>query len=209
MNGVAMNHVKSFLDNMAHLLTSMDQGPVDRLVRLLMRLRDDGGRVFVLGLGGSAGNASHATADLRRLAGIAAFCPTDNISEFSAAINDDGWDDCLAVMLSTARLGPADLLLIFSVGGGDTSRGVSVPLVSACRYAKAQRTTVVSVIGRMEGAVVPLSDEVICVSGGNPATLTMHAEAAQAVIWHLLVCDPRLRRRLGHWEAILETSSLP
>ena len=204
-----MTHVRAFLDEMASLLTSLDQGPVDRLVELLVRVRDRGGRVFVLGLGGSASNASHAAADLRRLAQVDAFCPTDNVSEFSAAVNDDGWDDSLAVMLGTARLGPEDLLLVLSVGGGDVERGVSVPLVNACRYGRTRGARVVSVLGRTGGAVVGYSDEVIHAGGVNPATLTMHAEAAQAVIWHLLVCDPRLRRRAGHWETLLETSRLP
>jgi D-sedoheptulose 7-phosphate isomerase len=204
-----MNHVGEFLDTMAALLTRMDHGPLDRLVRLLARRRDDGGRVFVLGLGGSAGNASHAAADLRRLAGIDAFCPTDNVSEFSAAVNDDGWDDSLAVMLSTARLGPADLLLVFSVGGGDCRRQVSVPLVTACRLARLRGAAVVSVVGRPDGDVVPLSDEVILVQSQHPGLLTMHAEAAQAVVWHLLVCDPRLARRRGHWEALLDAGRLP
>lgn len=203
-----MTHVRSFLDEMAQLLAGMNPHPVDRLVQRLVALRDAGGRVFVLGLGGSAGNASHATADLRRLASIEALCPTDNVSEFSAAINDDGWDDCLVVMLRTARLGPGDLLLVLSVGGGDLDRRVSVPLVNACRYGRAQGASVVSILGRTEGAVVPLSDEVIHTAGPNPASLTTHAEAAQAVIWHLLVCDPRLRRRAGHWETLLETSGL-
>jgi D-sedoheptulose 7-phosphate isomerase len=204
-----MTHVRAFLDDMAALLTGLDPGPVDRLVSRLAGVRDRGGRVFVLGLGGSASNASHAAADLRRLAQVDAFCPTDNVSEFSAAINDDGWDDSLAVMLSTARLGHDDLLLVFSVGGGDVERGVSVPLVNACRLARARGAAVVSVLGRTEGAVVAYSDEVIHAGGVNPATLTMHAEAAQAVVWHLLVCDPRLRRRAGHWETLLETSGLP
>jgi D-sedoheptulose 7-phosphate isomerase len=204
-----VTHARAFLDEMAALLTGLDQGPIDRLVDRLVQVRDQGGRVFVLGLGGSASNASHAAADLRRLAQVDAFCPTDNVSEFSAAVNDDGWDDSLAVMLTTARLGPADLLLVFSVGGGDVARGVSVPLVHACRYGQARGASVVSVLGRVEGAVVRYCDEVIHAGGINPATLTMHAEAAQAVVWHLLVCDPRLRRRAGHWESLLETSGLP
>jgi D-sedoheptulose 7-phosphate isomerase len=204
-----VTHVRVFLDEMASLLTGLDQEPVDRLVGRLVEVREIGGRVFVLGLGGSASNASHAAADLRRLAQIDAFCPTDNVSEFSAAVNDDGWDDSLAVMLATARLGPDDLLLVFSVGGGDLARRVSVPLVHACRYGKARGAAIVSVLGRGEGAVIEYSDDVILAGGVNPATLTMHAEAAQAVIWHLLVCDPRLRRRAGHWETLLETSGLP
>jgi D-sedoheptulose 7-phosphate isomerase len=203
-----VTHVRRFLDEMAALLTGLDQGPLDHLVDLLVRVRGAGGRVFVLGLGGSASNASHAAADLRRLAAIDAFCPTDNVAEFSAAINDDGWADSLAVMLATARLGPEDLLLVFSVGGGDVARGVSVPLVNAGRYARSVGARVVSVLGRAEGAVAGYCDEVIHAGGINPATLTMHAEAAQAVVWHLLVCDPRLSRRAGHWETLLETSGL-
>jgi D-sedoheptulose 7-phosphate isomerase len=203
-----MNHVTAFLDDMTRLLADIDRAAVDRLVALLVKIRQENGRVFVLGLGGSAGNASHAAADLRRLTDIDAFCPTDNVSEFSAAVNDDGWDDCLAVMLRTAHLGAGDLVLVFSVGGGDLSRGVSVPLIRACQYGAARHSRVVSVVGRLEGAVVPLSDEVIHVTSGNPATMTMHAEAAQAVLWHLLICDPRLSRRPGHWEKILETSRI-
>jgi len=204
-----VSHVTAFLDDMGRLLGNIDQAAVDRLVALLASVRQENGRVFVLGLGGSAGNASHAAADLRRLAGVDAYCPTDNVNEFSAAINDDGWEDCLAVMLRTAHLGPGDLVIVFSVGGGDLGRGVSVPLVRACQYGAARGSRVVSVVGRREGAVVPLSDVVIHVTSGNSATLTMHAEAAQAVLWHLLVCDPRLRQRPGHWEKLLETSRVP
>jgi D-sedoheptulose 7-phosphate isomerase len=195
------DHVDTFLEETARIALSLDRDAVRGLVEVLGTLRAAGGRLFILGLGGSAANASHAAADLRRLAGIECWCPLDNASELTAAINDDGWDDALVQLLRTSQLGGNDAVLVLSVGGGDRERSISVPLINAMAYAKRQRARVLGIVGRDGGATARMADTYVLVPQPSTSTVTMHTEAFQAVLWHLLVCHPALALRLGTWES--------
>jgi D-sedoheptulose 7-phosphate isomerase len=196
------DHVDRFLAETAHLAATLDREPVRRLIERLVALRARRGRLFIVGFGGSAGNAGHAVADLRRLAGVDCLCPLDNVSDLTAAINDDGWDQCLVSCLRNAGMRRGDGLLILSVGGGDVRRDISTPLVRAAEHAAANGNDVFSVVGRADGDVVGLCDVAIVVPTPATDTITMHSEIFQSIIWHLLVSDPRLATRRGVWETI-------
>jgi D-sedoheptulose 7-phosphate isomerase len=170
-------------------------------VTLLVALRKRGGRLFVLGVGGGAGNASHAVNDFRKICGFEAYTPTDNVSELTARINDDGWESSFANWLRVSRLGPRDLVLVFSVGGGDVERNVSANLVRALEHAKEVGATVCGVVGRDGGHTARVADACVIVPTVNPETLTPHAEAFQSLVWHLLVSHPALRTAAMKWEA--------
>lgn len=169
---------------------------------LLAETRGQGGRLFVLGVGGSAGNASHAVNDFRKLCGFEAYSPTDNVSELTARINDDGWDTAFAHWLRGSRLGPRDLVLVFSVGGGDAARNVSMNLVRALDYARSVGARTAAIVGRDGGHAGRVADACVLVPTVNPESVTPHAEAFQAVLWHLLVTHPRLQTAPGKWESL-------
>ena len=169
---------------------------------LLVDLRVGGGRLFLLGVGGSAGNASHAVNDFRKICEIETYAPTDNVSELTARINDDGWDTAFAHWLRGSRLGPRDVVGVLSVGGGDAERGISVNLIRALEYAKDVGARIFGIVGRTGGFTAKIADVCVIVPTVNPDTLTAHAEAFQAVVWHLLVAHPRLQAAPMKWESI-------
>ena len=194
-----MTHTTSFLAGTARIAELLDPAPIDAAVALLAGLR---GRLFVLGVGGGAAHASHAVNDFRKIAGIEAYTPTDNVAELTARINDDGWESAYAGWLEVSRLGPDDAVLVLSVGGGSVERNVSVNLVRALELARARRARIVGIVGRDGGHTAQVADVCILIPTVNAQTLTAHVEAFQAVVWHLIVSHPALRRREMKWESL-------
>jgi len=197
-----MSHVESYLDEAAAILARLDRAAIRKIVELLAALRDRQGRLFFLGVGGSAGNASHAVNDFRKIAGIEAYTPTDNVSELTARVNDDGWESVFARWLEVSRLSDRDLVFVFSVGGGDLERNVSPNLVRALQLAKERHATVCGVVGRDGGYTAKVADACVIVPTVNPATVTPHTESLQALVWHLLVSHPALQAAPMKWESV-------
>ncbi len=193
---------REYLAEIARIAQRLDPTAIERAVDLLAETRARGGRVFVLGVGGSAANASHAVNDFRKIAGLEAYAPTDNVSELTARINDDGWAGVFGEWLRVSRLGPQDLVFVLSVGGGDVQRNVSPNLVQAVQYAKERGARIVGIVGRSDGFTSQVADVCVIVPTVNPDRLTPHAEAFQAVLWHLMVSHPKLKRAETRWESL-------
>ncbi len=194
--------VERHLAEAAEILARLDRGAIRAVVDRLAEVRERGGRLFVLGIGGSAANASHAVNDFRKLCAIEAYAPTDNVSELTARINDDGWAAALAGWLAASRLCARDGLLVFSVGGGDEGRNVSPNLVEAIRAARRAGATVVGVVGRDGGYTARTADACVVIPTVSPDAVTPHTEAFQAVVWHLIVSHPRLKAAPTRWESL-------
>ena len=197
-----MGHAEAYLKEAAEILGRLDVGAIQKMVDLLVALRARRGRLFVLGVGGSAGNASHAVNDFRKICGIEAYTPVDNVSELTARVNDDGWESVFSRWLEVSRLAKDDLVFVLSVGGGDLERNVSPNLVRALQYAKQQGAAICGVVGRDGGYTAQVADACVIIPTVNPATVTPHAEAFQPVIWHLLVSHPALQAAPMKWESI-------
>jgi len=194
-----MSHTSEFLAETARICELIDGAEVEKICSHLVALRERGGRLFILGVGGSAANCSHAVNDFRKLCGIETYAPTDNVSELTARINDDGWDGVFAAWLKASRANAKDAILVFSVGGGDAERKVSVNLVVAIDYAKSLGMTVLGVVGRAGGHTKAAGDAVVVIPTVAPSRVTPHAEAFQAVIWHSLVSHPALQIQQTKW----------
>jgi len=197
-----MGHAETYLKEAAEILGRLDLAAIQKMVDLLVALRARRGRLFVLGVGGSAGNASHAVNDFRKICGIEAYTPVDNVSELTARVNDDGWESVFSRWLEVSRLAKDDLVFVLSVGGGDLERNVSPNLVRALQYAKQQGAAICGVVGRDGGYTAQVADACVIIPTVNPATVTPHAEAFQPVIWHLLVSHPALQAAPMKWESI-------
>jgi D-sedoheptulose 7-phosphate isomerase len=197
-----MSYTTGYLAEAVEILQRLDTAAIDRMVELLVALRERQGRLFVLGVGGSAANASHAVNDFRKIAQIEAYAPTDNVSELTARVNDDGWDTTFAMWLRGSRLNQNDMVLVLSVGGGDVERNISPNLVRALEYARSVGATICGIVGRSGGYTATVADACAIVPTVNPETVTPHAEAFQAVIWHLIVSHPSLRAAEMKWESV-------
>jgi len=197
-----MSFAREFLAEAGRIVEQLDPTAIDAVVALLVDTRARGGRLFILGVGGSAANASHAVNDFRKITGIEAYAPTDNVSELTARTNDEGWASVFEGWLRVSRLAANDLILVFSVGGGNVEKNVSPNLVAALRYAKGVGARVAGVVGRDGGYTATVADACVIVPTVNPAHVTPHAEAFQAVVWHLLVSDPRLKAAPTKWESV-------
>lgn len=197
-----MSYAAQHLKEAAEILSRLDVAACERCVAELRAARDRGGRLFILGVGGSAANASHAVNDFRKIAGFEAYAPTDNVSELTARTNDDGWTSVFAEWLRGSRLGPKDLILVLSVGGGSAEKNVSANLVAALRYAKEVKSRVIGIVGKDGGFTAQVADACVIVPTVNPQTITPHAEAFQAVIWHLWVSHPDLKLNATKWESV-------
>jgi D-sedoheptulose 7-phosphate isomerase len=200
-----MDYVAQYIWEATEILNLLDQSAIERTAHLLLELRQRSGRLFLLGVGGGAGHASHAVCDFRKIAQIEAYAPSDNVSELTARVNDDGWDTCYANWLRTSRLTEADMLFIFSVGGGDAKKNISVNLVRALEYAHDVGTTICGVIGRDGGFTAQVADACVLVPVVNSSTITPHTESFQAMIWHLLVSHPKLRIAKMKWESVQQS----
>src|SRR6516162_11472530 len=197
-----MTFTEQFLAEAGEILKRIDAAAVERVAQLLAHSRERGGRLFILGVGGSAANASHAVNDFRKICGFEAYAPTDNVSELTARTNDEGWSGVFESWLRTSRLKPEDALLIFSVGGGNVEKQVSTNLVGAIQYAKVVGAAVAGIVGRDGGFTGQSADACVIVPTVNPRHITPHAEAFQAVIWHLLVTHPALKQAETKWESV-------
>jgi D-sedoheptulose 7-phosphate isomerase len=197
-----MTFAEQFLAEVTEIAAQLDRDAIERMVVLLAETRARNGRLFILGVGGSAANASHAVNDFRKLAGIEAYAPTDNVAELTARTNDEGWESVFAAWLRASRLTANDTLLIFSVGGGDLARNVSPNLVRAVQYARDVGTVILGIVGRAEGFTAQMADVCVVVPAVNPQHVTPHSEAFQAVVWHLLVSHPTLHAAPTKWESL-------
>jgi D-sedoheptulose 7-phosphate isomerase len=194
-----MNHAESFFAAAGEICRSISSTQIEALVGELVALRERGGRLFLLGVGGSAGNCSHAVNDFRKLCGIEAYSPIDNVSELTARTNDEGWETVFAAWLETSNLNGKDAILVYSVGGGDAERGVSVNIVKAVDLARSRAAKVFGIVGRDSGHTARHGDIVIVIPPVAAAWVTPLSEAFQAVVWHCLVSHPALQRRATKW----------
>ena len=194
-----MNYAAKHLEEAAAIISKLDADAIERMAAALVELRDSGGRLFFLGVGGSAGNCSHAVNDFRKIVGIEAYAPTDNVSELTARTNDEGWDTVFAAWLRTSRLSPGDALFILSVGGGNLEKNISPNLVRALEYAKVVGAKIFGIVGRDGGYTARVGDHVVIVPTVNTENITPHTEAFQGVIWHLLVSHPALKTNQTKW----------
>ena len=190
-----------YLDEAVKIIEQLDRMAIENMTLQLIKLRENGGRLFLIGVGGGAGHASHAVNDFRKLAGIESYCPSDNVSELTARTNDEGWDTTYAAWLKASRICDKDMVCVFSVGGGDLERNISPNIVRAVHYAKEVGASVIGVLGRNGGYTASVADACVIVPTVNPAMVTPHTESFQALVWHLLVSDPRLQMMSNKWES--------
>ena len=191
-----------YLAEVGAIAGELDARVIDSMAEELARVRERGGRLFVLGVGGGAGHATHAVNDFRKLCDLESYTPTDNVSELSARINDEGWETAYSAWLRGSRLRREDALLVFSVGGGSREHGISLSIVEAVELAKEIGATVLGIVGKDDGATAQLADLCLVVPSPDPSRLTPHVEEFQAVVWHLLVSHPALAQRSGKWESV-------
>lgn len=197
-----MNYTHQHLTELTKIVAQLDEAAIERMVAFLADLGARDGRLFFLGVGGSAANCSHAVNDFRKIAGIEAYAPTDNVSELTARTNDDGWASVFVEWLKGSHLCNKDMLFIFSVGGGNLEKNVSPNLVAALQYAKQIGAQVLGIVGRDGGYTAKVADACVIIPTVNPETVAPHAEAFQAVIWHLMVSHPALKKAATKWESV-------
>jgi len=196
-----MSYSLVHLNESIEIIKKIDTESIERVVEILSTVKKDQGRIFFLGVGGSAGNCSHAVNDFRKIVEIESYAPTDNVSELTARANDEGWPSIFEPWLKLSKLNPKDLIFIFSVGGGNLEKNISPNLVNALKYAKTIGSKITGIVGRDGGFTAEVADEVILVPIVNSETITPHTEAFQAVIWHLLVSHPKLKANQTKWES--------
>lgn len=194
-----MNFIKNYLKETKLIIDQLNLQDISKIVQCIISARRKKGRIFFIGVGGSAANASHAVNDFRKLAGIECYTPTDNVSELSARTNDEGWDTVFESWLSTSRLNKKDLLFVFSVGGGDLKKNISPNIVRALRYAKLKQTKICGIVGKNGGYTKKLADACLCIPVQNIKNLTPHSEAFQAIIWHLIISHPKIKKFKTKW----------
>ncbi len=202
-----MDYTSQYLEEAIEILRRLDHDRIEAILAILLEARQRGGRVFFLGVGGGAGHASHAVNDFRKIADIECYAPTDNVSELTARINDEGWESSYRNWLRGSRLHERDVVFVFSVGGGDAARNISANLVSALRYARQLGAKICAVVGRDGGFAAQVSDASVLIPVVNPETITPHTESFQALIWHLLVSHPKLKAAEMKWESVMPISS--
>lgn len=199
-----MSYSQRHLNETAQIIQQMDVLAIEKTADLLEKVKNDGGRLFFLGVGGSAGNCSHAVNDFRKIVGIESYAPTDNVSELTARTNDEGWPSIFVEWLKISRLNSNDMLFILSVGGGNLEKNISPNLVEAIKFAKSVGSKVIGVVGRDGGYTAQVADACIIVPTVNPDNVTPHTEAFQAVVWHLLVSHPKLKANQTKWESTIK-----
>ena len=199
-----MNYSQQHLNEAVEIIRKLDVSAIEAMAELLAGVKNRGGRLFFLGVGGSAGNCSHAVNDFRKIVGIESYAPTDNVSELTARTNDDGWETVFVEWLKTSRLRKEDCVFVFSVGGGNLEKNVSPNLVEALKYAKKVGAKIAGVVGRDGGYTAKVADVCAIVPTVNGETVTPHSEAFQAVIWHLLVSHPKLKTSQTKWESVVK-----
>lgn len=204
-----MGYAEQHMREAVEIIEKMDLAQIEKMADLLAQLKSEGGRIFFLGVGGSAGNCSHAVNDFRKIAGIECYAPTDNVSELTARTNDEGWATVFVEWLKISKLLARDALFIFSVGGGNLDKNISPNLVMALQHAKAVGAKVLGVVGRDGGYTAQVADVCVIVPTVNADNITPHSEAFQAVVWHLLVSHPKLKANQTKWESTVGTAGQP
>lgn len=196
------SHSQQYLQQTQEIASLLPVSDIEDMVEALSQLGKGGGRLFLIGVGGSAANASHAVNDFRKIADIECYTPTDNVSELSARVNDEGWETSFSEWLRSSRLNPKDGIFVLSVGGGNPERGVSLNIVAALRYAKEIKAKIFGIVGRDGGYTKKMADHCIVIPTVNPPLVTFHAESFQSVLLHLLVSHPRLKKMPTKWEEL-------
>ncbi|CAM8358332.1 SIS domain-containing protein [Candidatus Methylopumilus universalis] len=196
-----MNYAESHLKEAIEIINQIDTDSIEKVVNLLQTVKATGGRIFFLGVGGSAGNCSHAVNDFRKIVEIESYAPTDNVSELTARTNDEGWSTVFESWLKISKLNSKDLIFIFSVGGGSLEKNISPNLVLALQYAKEVGSKITGVVGRDGGYTAQVADACVIIPTVNPENITPHTEAFQAVVWHLIVSHPKLKVNQTKWES--------
>ena len=199
-----MSYAAQHMKEAAEIIQKMDLSAIEKVADLLATVKTEGGRIFFLGVGGSAGNCSHAVNDFRKIVGIESYAPTDNVSELTARTNDEGWASVFVEWLKISKLAAKDVLFIFSVGGGNLEKNISPNLVEAIKLAKTVGAKVTGVVGRDGGFTAQAADACVIIPTVNPETITPHSEAFQAVVWHLLVSHPKLKANQTKWESAVK-----
>ncbi len=197
-----MSYTDEYMEEVKLVAAKVDRAAVEKMVDTILDIRNNQGRLFFLGVGGGAGNASHAVNDFRKIAGIESYSPVDNVSELTARINDDGWESAFVEWLKGSKLSSKDGVFVFSVGGGNQEKNVSVNLVKALEYSKSIGAKVLGIVGRDGGYTAKVANACVIIPTVNTNTVTPHTESFQAVIWHLIVSHPRLRLSEMKWESI-------
>ena len=198
-----MSYAQQHLDETVRIVQKLDVSEIEKIADILVNAKSELGRIFFLGVGGSAGNCSHAVNDFRKIVGIESYAPTDNVSELTARTNDEGWSSIFVEWLKVSRLNSRDVLFILSVGGGNIEKNISPNLVEALKYAKTIGTGIVGVVGRDGGYTARVANACVIVPTVNSDNVTPHSEAFQAVIWHLLVSHPKLKEKNTKWESLI------
>jgi D-sedoheptulose 7-phosphate isomerase len=198
----AMSFSRTFLDETVDIVRRIDAAAIDRLAGALAKVRDGGGRLFVIGVGGSAGHASHAVNDFRKICQFEAYTPTDNVSELTARVNDEGWESCFAEWLKISRVGQRDAILVFSVGGGNVEKNISVNLVRAIDEARNRGARVFGIVGKDGGYTKKVAEECVVIPTASQERITPHTEGLCAVVWHLIVSHPALKVAETKWESV-------
>jgi D-sedoheptulose 7-phosphate isomerase len=198
-----VSYARQHLEEASDIIQKMDVDAIEKMTDLLMEIKRNGGRLFFLGVGGSAGNCSHAVNDFRKIVGIESYAPTDNVSELTARTNDEGWATIFVEWLKVSKLSTKDAVFVFSVGGGNLDENISPNLVTALQYAKSIGAKVTGIVGRDGGYTARVADACVIIPTVNPETITPHSEAFQAVVWHLLVSHPKLKANQTKWESIV------
>lgn len=199
-----MNYAQQHLNEVVEIIGKMDVAAIEKMADLLAGIKHGGGRIFFLGVGGSAGNCSHAVNDFRKIVGIESYAPTDNVSELTARTNDEGWTTIFVEWLKTSKLSSKDAVFIFSVGGGNLEKNISPNLVTALQLAKSVGAKITGVVGRDGGYTAQVADACVIIPTVNSETVTPHSEAFQAVVWHLLVSHPKLKVNQTKWESAVK-----
>ena len=197
-----MNNIKKYLQDIVSITNKINETEILQIINLILEVKGSGGRLFFLGVGGSAANCSHAVNDFRKIVGIESYSPCDNVSELTARINDDGWNTVFSSWLQVSKLNKYDGVFIFSVGGGDEENNISVNLIEAIKYSRKNGAKVLGIVGRADGFTAKNADACVVIPNISKETLTPYAEAFQAVIWHLLVSHPLLKSSKTKWETI-------
>ena len=196
------DYINSYFSEMKEIIEKIDKEAIHKIIEILKEVRSNKGRLFILGVGGGAGHASHAVNDFRKLAGIEAYTPVDNVSELTARVNDEGWESVSVRWLEISSLSAKDAVMVFSVGGGHQEKNISMNIVDALNFSKKAGAKIIGIVGRDGGYTKKMADACILVPVVNPETITPHTESFQAVIWHLIVSHPKFKTNKGKWESV-------
>ena len=197
-----MSYAEQYFDETKKIIDSLDLASIEKIVELLVKVREKNGRIFFIGVGGGAGNSTHAVNDFRKIAGIEAYTPVDNVSELTARVNDDGWDSIFIEWLRVSKLTLNDMVFVFSVGGGCQEKMISINIIKALEYAKSVGAFIAGVVGRDGGYTSQVADACVIIPVINPLAVTPHTEAFQAIVWHLLVSHPKICVNKMKWESL-------